>query len=121
MVSLAGKTINVISMIEKIYDEYILPIQDYVYDGTNFKPINLVPISKYYYELQLIEDNTITLTSSIAEDVRLSFVNSTTMTFVCDFSFHNRGSLTVMAIAPPIISYDVINELRTIIVKIIEV
>ncbi|MEM5810191.1 MAG: hypothetical protein QW156_04865 [Candidatus Aenigmatarchaeota archaeon] len=121
MVTLAGKTLNVISFTEKIYDEYILPTQDYTYDGSTFKPINLVPVSKYYYEMELIEDNTIALTNSVAEDVRLSFVNSTTMTLVLDFSFHNRGSLTVMAIAPPIVSYDNISELRHIFIKLVEV
>lgn len=73
--------------------------------------------------LTMVEDAISTsLSSSIYTILYNAYKNNTTLTFVCDFSFHNLGSMQCKVYSPPTCQYS-INErgsIRVISVELIE-
>lgn len=122
MPSIGGININSTSFSERTLKggenviEYDITQSKWIYQISNALTLRV-------WGLTMIENaTTIPLSSSIYTTLYNAYKNNTTLTFVCDFSFHNLGTLQCKVYSPPTCQYS-INErgsIRVISVELIE-
>ncbi|MCS7141537.1 MAG: hypothetical protein NZ888_05070 [Candidatus Nitrosocaldus sp.] len=123
MPSIAGKIIFLTSLSERMLKGGENVVE---WDNTSFKWVYQVSrsLNMRIWALSMVENaSAIALANSVYNDLMNAYKNNTTLTFVCDFAFHNLGAVTVKVYTPPTVQYTNTDKgaLRFISVELIEV
>lgn len=122
MASIGGITINVRSFSERVikggenFIEYDISSNKWVYQLSNALTLRV-------WSMTIIESKDTPISSSVYSTLFNAYKNNTTLSFVCDFAFHNLGTFTTKVYSPPTCLYDIGDKgsIRIINVELIEV